>query len=235
MDLKKKVVEFCQKFYLDPYGRSHVRRYIETFLFFYPKITEKISKYGKIKILDLGSPGKSHLIETIEHFLGEQYCEYYSEDLRYEFKPELLRGAPYDIILCTEVLEHINERHDSYRGTFTYHGMIIMLRESAKILKPDGIIVLTTPNVCDWVSIYNILHYEHPFNYKPHVRELSDKEFHDNILSKTSLKIVIKQVIDVWIPQGDRKIEIDKIRDCLVGLGYSDKERGDDLMYILTR
>ena len=225
------VVEYAHKFYADPYGKSHVKRYVETFLFMADILKER---KGPIKIIDLGSNHKSPLVDMIEHFFGPQKCSTYSDDLRFPFKPELVSDAPYDLVICTEVIEHINDRDDSYRGSFTHHGMIIMLREINKIMNKDSVLVLTTPNVCGWKNVMNICRNVYPFNYKPHVRELSHSDIIE-LLTKTDLAIDRYQIIDVWPYIGALKAELDKIRDAMVALGYSDKDRGDDLMYLIKK
>lgn len=230
MDFKR-VAEYAQKYYADPYGRSHVRRYIETFMFLAPVLKDRKEP---AKIIDLGSSHKTHLVEMIEHFFGEQKCSTYSDDLRFEFKKELVSDAPYDIVICTEVIEHINEREDSYRGSFTHHGMIIMLREISKIMHKNSVLVLTTPNVCGWKNVMNICHFKHPYNYKPHVRELCHTDIIE-LLGKSDLVVDKHQIIDVWHYVGEQKVELDKIKAALVALGYSDKDRGDDLMYLIKK
>lgn len=227
----KSVAAYAQKFYSDPYGKSHVRRYIETFMFMVPVLKDRTDR---ITIIDLGSTHKSHLVEMIEYFYGEQICDCYSADLRHPFKPELVAHAPYDLVICTEVIEHINEREDSYRGSFTYHGMIIMLREINKIMFKDSVLVLTTPNVCGWKNVMNICKYTYPFNYKPHVRELAHSDILD-LLGKSNLVVDKYQIIDCWPYIGSMKIELDKIKAAMIALGYSDKDREDDMMYLIKK
>ena len=55
--------------------------------------------------------------------------------------------------------------------TFLQTGAANLLRESFRILRPGGSLVLTTPNVTSIESIGHLLRGRHAFNYPPHVRE----------------------------------------------------------------
>mgnify|MGYP000610224747 CR=1 FL=1 len=50
----------------------------------------------------------------------------------------------FDYIVCSEVLEHVPERNK-------------MLAEFARVLKPGGILIITTPNWINWYGIFRYL------------------------------------------------------------------------------
>lgn len=64
------------------------------------------------------------------------------------------RNNTFDYLVCSEVIEHIDEREKC-------------LREVARVLKPDGVLVLSTPN---WWSLYGLFRYLYQLIMK--------KEFH---------------------------------------------------------
>jgi SAM-dependent methyltransferase len=108
------------------------------------KIRE-ISPDASGRYLDIGA-GHGDLIRLVSNqFTVEaEACDYTSELLRIEkIKVALVdlnidalpyASASFDLITCTEVIEHL----EHYRQT---------LREIFRILKPDGTFVLTTPNI----------------------------------------------------------------------------------------
>ena len=94
-------------------------------------------------------------------------------DLRY---PYAALDESADAILALEVLQHLNDTHGPNASagdmwTFLQTGAANLLRESFRILRPGGSLVLTTPNLTSLESIGHLLRRRHAFNYPPHVRE----------------------------------------------------------------
>ncbi len=54
------------------------------------------------------------------------------------------RDSSFDWVLCSEVLEHVPNRDD-------------MINEFSRVLKCDGILVLTTPNWINWFGFFRII------------------------------------------------------------------------------
>ena len=108
------------------------------------KIRE-ISPQIRGKYLDIGA-GHGELIRLVSHEFAVEAkaCDYTSELMRdpaisvqvVDLNTETLPypDATFDLITCTEVIEHI----EHYRGTF---------RDIYRILKPGGTFVVTTPNI----------------------------------------------------------------------------------------
>ena len=120
------------------YQRDHKLRYIETFSRLLPWIKRDL------RVLELGE------LSAISVFLGEQLnCEVegYTEDLRY---PIDLRSGNFDLILMLEVIEHIKDRPSSNQSigeisTFTLSGVTSLLAECGRLVKKDGILMISTP------------------------------------------------------------------------------------------
>jgi SAM-dependent methyltransferase len=105
----------------------------------------KISPHVRGRYLDIGA-GHGNLIRLVAERFDVQpaACDYTSDlmrlpdvqvtivDLNLEALP--YENATFDLITCTEVIEHL----EHYRRTF---------REIFRILKPSGTLVVTTPNV----------------------------------------------------------------------------------------
>lgn len=108
-------------------------------------IRERCPGLEKPAFLDIG-PGRGHLIRMAREELGAvtSAADYTTELIQVpDQKVDVLNlnedGLPYpdasfDIVIATEVIEHI----EHYRYT---------LREIARVLKPGGLVVLSTPNI----------------------------------------------------------------------------------------
>ncbi len=106
---------------------------------------EEMSPKISGRYLDIGA-GRGELIQLItEKFqVSPAVCDYTDKLLRVpglevtvvdlNTEPLPFAGDAFDLITCTEVIEHI----EHYRRT---------LREIFHVLKPEGLFVLTTPNV----------------------------------------------------------------------------------------
>ena len=88
-------------------------------------------------------------------------------DSEEDYETIIKSGIKFDKIIFMEVLEHL------YRPT-------LPLIKFRKILKEDGVLILTTPNSCSLTSLYNLFNMKIPFTfstmcyenpYSMHVRE----------------------------------------------------------------
>jgi len=109
-----------------------------------------------------------HTIESVKY--GEHYdFEYRAINVERDLFP--FADETYDLVLCCEILEHllINPSH--------------MLYESHRVLRPDGYMLLTTPNVLQWRNVISLLkgrniydHYRGNGIYGRHNREYTPAE-----------------------------------------------------------
>lgn len=122
---------------------QHLYRYLETL---------KRCPPGPARVLDLGySP---IYCEVLRQLYG--YTVDYIKGLRINFEADRYPydDASLDGALCCEVIEH-----------YTDDPMFSMI-ELNRIIKPDGWLLLTTPNVASWEAIYRALRMDkHPSRY----------------------------------------------------------------------
>jgi SAM-dependent methyltransferase len=105
---------------------------------------------GKIKHLDIGA-GRGQLIALLKQRMDaeSQACDFHVENfavqgiplarVNIDREPLPYPDAAFDVVTCSEVVEHVeNPRR--------------LIREAWRVLKPGGVLVMTTPNVLNAVS-----------------------------------------------------------------------------------
>ena len=132
-------------------------------------------------MLELGGSGLfSYIIQDLNPSV---HIDSTTTDLRYKLD---LNSQSYDFLLNMEVIEHIKDQNSNSigeMGCFTKSGLNTFLSECYRLLKPNGLMFLTTPNLTSLDNIHRILHHLPPINYYPHFREYSIgelKEFAEN-------------------------------------------------------
>jgi SAM-dependent methyltransferase len=202
----------------------HNKRYVDTFEAAWPAVREAT------RILDVG--GRSPFTEMLETFsTATIVCDPY--DLRERFPYD---DASFDVVFCLEVIEHIKDRESTSFGdlaTFSFSGIRNCLLEIRRVLKPGGTLVLSTPNVCGYLSIKNVLQHRHPFAYQPHNRELAPADVRQ-LLSDADLTIERLWTTDAWKNWNDvwwqRRMAL-----MMTLFGYSTRERHDDILVLARR
>lgn len=211
------------------YLRGHLKRLKESFNFI-----DKYLKDGQ-DIIDIGSYG--HFTKILSNFYQSKF-ELSNFELRDNFP---IDSNKYDMVLCMEVIEHLKDKDSNnieYISSFRYTGILNLLCEMNRILKNDGILFLTTPNLNTYISILKILNYENPYFFTPHPRELSINEL-KRLLDKTGFKIIEMDTKNVWNGysiESDRYSNfISKIEDFSEKNGFSSSLRGDDIFIVAKK
>lgn len=180
-----------------PYFKNHLKRYEKTL--------EKIGDPADKLILDVGAyPGHISLAISLCKSVGGVYVisdgdETVESNLRF-LKSKGIRCMKldiehhklpfpdnyFDLVIFTEVIEHL-----------TVHPKFC-LDEIKRVLKKNGRIILSTPNVADFSNIYslirgrNITEIENYYRTKPyagHRREYTIKEIKE-LLKQTGFRII---------------------------------------------
>lgn len=226
------VADLVQRFeaYLDAaavsdYNQIHRVRFIETLRRMGPVLTRRQ------RAVELG--GLSRVASFLAETLAWDVTEYF-QDLR---MPLSLDTDTFDVVLMLEVLEHLNDRHTGDSpieeiAMFTGSGAISCLREVHRILKPGGVLVLTTPNAASVDVIGRTLLKMHPFQYEAHVREYAPRDV-ETLAVTTGFAVEMNSTFFCWnaLQQFDRKILLQAIAQ----LGYDESGRGDDAFYLFRK
>lgn len=88
----------------------------------------------------------------------------------------------YDIVVMTEVLEHLRDTKPIARDRFRGSGARRCLEQVLLVLKPSGYLFLTTPNSASKRTLHRILEGKPPWSFVGHVREYTVDEVRRNLV-----------------------------------------------------
>ncbi len=145
-------------------------------------------------VLELGGPGAS--TKFIKNYFPKWEVINYEEDLR---EPHWsLPKNHFDLILNMEVIEHLTDLFVGkvgssdycfdYNAKFVYSGALNCMYECNRVLKPDGAMFLTTPNVHGYINLYKMLVGEVPYQWPNHIREYTLQEL-EEIIKETGFSV----------------------------------------------
>ncbi len=165
----------------DYYG-VHRNRYFTTFDWMFDKIKDKKA------ILELGE--KSYFATATSSFLNQQWIATGEQDLRYPLTG--LEDSSFDVVVSMEVFEHLNDQTpkdgiDS--AEFKHSGIKTCLSEIYRVLKPDGLLLGTTPNKRSFNNLYHYIYGGSMMLYMPHVREYTSWEL-QHLFTEKQFKVL---------------------------------------------
>jgi len=208
----------------DTYFKEHRERFLQSF-----KMVMEYAQPG-LKVLEVGGCGP--LGKYLKIFHNATLFETKS-DLRYSLN---IQDNFFDLILCTEVIEHIKDQESdkiTHLERFNYSGIINMLNELKDSLCTTGHLFITTPNACsihtlnNWVESKPLL-----FCYE-HVREFS---IDDLVKTAKLADLKLKHYCSVasWNhPHANEKTNL--LMQYAEKIGVDMKQRGDNVMAIFTK
>lgn len=208
------------------YFEVHRLRFLQTWDF-----VQRLPLPDTGRVLDVGGIGPiaAYLSEFKGWACAETRC-----DLRYPLSATSLSPGPpppdqFDLVLCTETIEHIKDRESSDIADlegFNYSGIRSLLQELRRVARPLGSVVISTPNSNSYITLQKWLSGELLLMDPAHVREFSMKDLL-RVVAESALHLQNAVTIDSWDHQfGD---SVKKLRSRLGGLDR-DVERGDNLL-----
>jgi len=209
---------------LDPYFQHHRQRFIQTWAAVSASTTVE-----RGRVLDVGGVGPLAAYLASMGWIASET----KQDLR---GPLSLEANHFDLILCTETIEHIKDK-DSDKipdlEAFNYSGVKNMLLELSRSLAPEGLLLITTPNACSLLTLSKWLHGQVLLMDPHHVREFTPLEL-QRIAEQVGLVPVSVSVVDSWQPE---PLLTPKAIRSLTGLhsSFSTVAHGDNIIALFKR
>jgi SAM-dependent methyltransferase len=156
--------------YIDEYDRNldHYLRYCMTF-------AEMLKSVDILQTAVIRETGRPCPITRFYAHLGYDACDS-GGDLRYAIEEP---GNSVDFMLSFEVMEHVKDQREktfSDIEIFNETGVRAFAAEIARVLRPGGALILTTPNPHSALVLERWANFEPPMLYRPHVREYTIDE-----------------------------------------------------------
>jgi SAM-dependent methyltransferase len=140
----------------------------------------------------------------------------------------------YDLALCMEVLEHINDQETRKLKTeWRGDGVAHLLKATFDALRPGGILFLTTPNAHSITTIHHALHMRPGYLYRPHVREYAVYEL-DELVRNAGFEIERRETLDVWL-NALSPVNHKLIKDFISNNGFPTCLRGEDIFLLASK
>ena len=151
-------------------------------------------------------------------------------DLRNPWKTE---AGTTDLIVCTELVEHLSDQaNEIFNEGFYKLGFIALLQESYQALKPGGYLFLTTPNAASVLHIKMILQGDPPWFFGKHVREYTMNEV---VRQAKEAGFEIVRNKDVHCMSVMAYSDFSLIFQILLENGFETNGRGDDLFVVVRK
>ena len=219
----------------DAYNYKHTRRHartLETLLD--AGISGRVLELGTSSVIPLALNSLvSGLDITVTDFdssnpkvgkitLGDSLeVDCYSIDL--ESEPLPAKDETFDFVICSEVVEHLDV------------DPMYMMSEINRVLKTNGILILTTPNSCSALSIWKILRGYEPYFYMQYQKDRNPYRHNYEYSSRSLIALLTASGFSgkVWTEDSfeDRPYD-DTIKLRQIGYALDDGSLGDNIFSV---
>lgn len=184
-------------------------------------------KCGKCSVIETG--GESVVTHLFSEYLPQVEWRLTHGDLRVEWG---LEEQSADVILCTEVVEHLSDLPEGYQDSFEMTGFNSFLKICYQTLKPGGVLFLTTPNSTSVLHLQSILAGYAPWFFKKHIREYSIQEL---VYILKEMGFLIENIKSIHCLTAHSKMDYSPIFQMLLEHNYETLNRGDDIFVVVKK
>jgi ubiquinone/menaquinone biosynthesis C-methylase UbiE len=240
-DISQEVVDILEVLIAqeDSYHQNHKRRMARTLdLLLQEKPKGKLLELGTSKVIPLSlqqlAPDlEVHVTDFQKHLptvgtstvsIKDKTLEATTYRIDLETEPIPVEDETFDVVICCEVIEHMEL------------DPMFMLAEVNRVLKPQGTLILTTPNITSSRALYKMLRGTEPYFYMQY-RHKPALYRHNYEYSESSIRQVTKAAGfsgKVWTEDSFEDGVMEDVTR-LRGLGYPLNSIGDNIFAILTK
>jgi SAM-dependent methyltransferase len=178
-------------------------------------------------VYDLGSESLS--TELMRDYFPQARLQNTEGDLRY---PWSVLEESADILVCTELLEHLSDIPEGISDGFFKTGLKAVLGQCFRALKPGGALLATTPNAGSIIHLETALVGAPPWFFGLHVREYTLAELNSEL---KEAGFEVEQSQSMHCLTIDYQKDYRRVYQMLLQFGYTTAERGDDLFIVARK
>ena len=161
-------------------------------------------------------------------------CRPLEQDLRYRFD---LPSCAFDSVLCLEKLSQIKDVPEAeataeLSTSFNYSGIMNLLREAFRVLKPGGTLLVTAPNASSLDVIARVMRGDTPNLFDPNVRELTPTQVR-YFAERAGFHLEAFGTIFAW-QTADAELR-GSVLQFISDMGFDASNRGDDAVYVFRK
>ena len=150
-------------------------------------------------------------------------------DLRYDWEIEENFA---DLIVATEVIEHLSDIPEGFQDAFRKTGLINFLNEAHRVLKQNALLFITTPNAASVLQLAALLNGYSPWFFDLHIHEYTIQEL-KQILENCGF--VIEKAITIHCLTTHRKDDFTFLFNVLLKNNFEVSDRGDDIFLVARK
>jgi len=151
------------------------------------------------------------------------------------------KDGEFDVVVSAEVLEHLHNRNvepPAFANPWLPDATDHHMAECARVLKPGGHLLLTTPNACSINIIWKVLNWSAGMLYRPHAREYTPLELR-TMVKNAGLQEVRYETVEPWSiwheTEEKTRAMYRRLEQMLAVNGFSTMDRGEDQMLLARK
>lgn len=191
----------------------------------FEETTQYLERYVKksSKILDISrASGWESTYGAYLKSIGYNVDYFGNDDVRFKFN---IPDNSYEAVLVLELFEHLNPLSNRNDYNDLMKDARIFLKECKRILRPQGYLLLTTPNITDYAHIRALIEGKEPY-YLYHFREFSPNTISYE-LHQTGFNVI---QVDTIVNKSDPQVE-----SMIKQLGGRNQQRGKHILAIAIK